>query len=239
MGVQEHFVHKQAFSGVVATPANCCVWNLNGCLAMHYLYLVICWIAWCSLHSALISLRVTELLRRRFPRGFRYYRIFYNLFAVLTLLPVLAYSHTLAGEIIIAWSGPWRIVPIGLGVLALALFLSGARRYDFRQLIGLRQLEDETTCSVLTDDCSLDTGGVLSVVRHPWYSGGILIVWVRPLDMAAILTNLVLCGYFIVGAMLEERKLILQFGQQYRNYRKRVSMLFPIKWAGKVLSGRG
>ena len=205
---------------------------------MQYMNLVLCWLAWCALHSAMISPKVTGALRRRFPGAFRYYRIFYNLIAVLTLIPVLAYSYSLKGEIIIGWSGPWRIVPIGLGLLALAFFLAGARRYDFRQLIGLRQLQEENTCSVLTADCSLDTGGVLSVVRHPWYSGGILILWARPLDMAAITTNLILCGYFIVGAILEERKLIAQFGQQYKDYRKRVSMLFPIKWAGKVLFGK-
>jgi len=104
--------------------------------------------------------------------------------------------------------------------------------------IGLSQLEDEKTCSLLTDDCTLDTGGVLSVVRHPWYSDGILTGWVRPLDTAAIVTNLILCGYFVVGSLLEERKLIVQFGQQSRDYQKRVLMLLPIKWAGQVLLGR-
>lgn len=205
---------------------------------MQYVILALLWITWCTLHSALIGLGVTSALRRRLPNAFRYYRIFYNLFAAVSLLPVLVYSYSLRGEMIVAWSSPWRIVPIGLGVLAGMFFLAGARRYDLRQFIGLRQLEDEKTCSVLTDDCTLDTGGVLSVVRHPWYSGGILIVWARPLDTAAIVTNLIFCGYFVVGALLEERKLIVQFGQQYRDYQKRVSMLLPIKWAGQVLFGR-
>jgi protein-S-isoprenylcysteine O-methyltransferase Ste14 len=102
-------------------------------------------------------------------------------------------------------------------------------------LIGLRQIKDEKACSVLTDDCSLDTAGVLSVVRHPWYCAGILIVWARPLDLAAILTNLVVSGYLVVGAILEERKLQVQFGQQYADYQRRVSMLFPIKWVQRRL----
>jgi protein-S-isoprenylcysteine O-methyltransferase Ste14 len=38
------------------------------------------------------------------------------------------------------------------------------------------------------------------------------------LDTAAIVTNLILCGYFVVGALLEERRLVVQFGQQYRDY---------------------
>ncbi|KPJ76201.1 MAG: hypothetical protein AMJ54_12635 [Deltaproteobacteria bacterium SG8_13] len=202
---------------------------------MQYALLAIIWICWCTLHSALISLSVTERLRKRYPGGFRCYRILYNLASVLTLLPVLFYSYSLRGEPIIAWQGPWRIVPILLAVAALFFLVAGAQRYDLRQFLGLRQLADEKACSVLTDDCTLDTGGVLSVVRHPWYSGGILVVWARPLDRAAIVTNLVISGYFVVGAVLEERKLKLQFGRQYADYQQRVSMLLPINWARGLL----
>ncbi|SPD72517.1 hypothetical protein PITCH_A1390015 [uncultured Desulfobacterium sp.] len=83
--------------------------------------------------------------------------------------------------------------------------------------------------SVLTNDCSLDTRGVLSIIRHPWYTGGMLIVWARPLDLSAILTNLVVTGYFVVGAILEERKLKAQFGEQYVAYQQCVPMFFPIR----------
>ena len=197
---------------------------------MHYVLLVTLWIGWCSLHSALISLAVTEPLRKRHPRGFRYYRIFYNLLSVATLMPVVYYGYTLRGTPVIVWESGWRLVPILLGLTALLFLVSGALRYDLRQFLGLRQLVDENTCSVLTDDCTLDTGGVLSMVRHPWYSAGILLVWARPLDLAAIITNLVICAYFVVGAILEERKLKRQFGRQHADYQKRVSMLFPFKW---------
>ena len=197
---------------------------------MHYVLLVTLWIGWCALHSALISLAVTEPLRRRYPNAFRYYRIFYNILSVVTLLPVFYYGYTLSGDPIVTWQGGWQLVPILLAVVALFFLVSGALRYDLRQFLGFRQLVEEKTCSVLTDDCTLDTGGVLSMVRHPWYSAGILVVWARPLDTAAIVTNVVICVYFVVGAMLEERKLKQQFDRQYADYQKRVSMLFPIKW---------
>jgi protein-S-isoprenylcysteine O-methyltransferase Ste14 len=202
---------------------------------MQYFLLVISWIFWCALHSALISLAVTESLRDRFPNGFRFYRILFNLISIATLLPALYYSHSLRGGPIVTWDGPWQILPILLGAAALFFFVAGARRYDFYQFIGLRQIKDEKACSVLTDDCTLDTDGVLSMVRHPWYSGGILIVWARPLDLAAILVNLVVSGYFIVGAILEEQKLKKQFGPDYADYQRRVSMFFPIKWAGRLI----
>ena len=205
---------------------------------MQYILLVIFWITWCSLHSVLISLAVTESLRKRFPNRFRFYRILYNLFAVATLLPVLFYTFFQGGEPIVAWEGPWRVVPILLGSVALFFFVAGARRYNLFQFLGFRQIKEEKACSVLTDDCSLDTCGVLSIVRHPWYSAGILIVWARPLDLAAILTNLIVTGYFLIGTFLEERKLLAEFGEDYIDYKRQVSMFFPFKWVIKKIGGK-
>jgi protein-S-isoprenylcysteine O-methyltransferase Ste14 len=204
-----------------------------------YTLLIIVWIAWCTLHSALVSLSLTEPLRERFPYASRYHRIVYNVMAVATLAPVLLYTFSLRGTPIFSWQGQWRFVQIALTVSAMVFFVAGARHYDLFQFLGLRQLKDEKACSVLTDDCSLDTSGVLSLVRHPWYTGGILILWARSLDTSAILTNLVLTGYFVVGTCLEERKLTAQFGQEYADYQQRVSMFLPVKWIAGRMRKRG
>ncbi|MGD8366888.1 MAG: hypothetical protein PVG78_04540 [Desulfobacterales bacterium] len=200
-----------------------------------YLLLVFLWILWCALHSAMISLSVIESLRKRFPFLFRYYRIFFNAVAVVTLVPVLLYAESLRAAALFSWEGPWRAVQVLLIGSALFFFAAGARRYDFFQFLGLRQIQENNGCSVLTDDCSLDTGGILSVVRHPWYTGGILVVWARPLDTTAIVTNLILSGYFLVGAWIEERKLMVLFGEAYAVYRREVSMFFPLKWGKRRL----
>jgi protein-S-isoprenylcysteine O-methyltransferase Ste14 len=33
-----------------------------------------------------------------------------------------------------------------------------------------------------------------------------------------------------MGTILEEQKLVEEFGDEYRAYQKKVSMLFPMKW---------
>jgi protein-S-isoprenylcysteine O-methyltransferase Ste14 len=53
--------------------------------------------------------------------------------------------------------------------------------------------------------------------------------------MPGILMNLVLTGYFLVGAILEEKKLLAEFGEEYRGYQRDVSMLFPFKWLSRAL----
>ena len=195
-----------------------------------YVVLISLWGAWCFLHSFMITPTVTGFVQKRFEKAYRYYRIFYNFIALATLTPVLVYSFSIKGLPIFRWEGPFRIVQVLLLFSALLLFIGGSRRYDLNQFLGIRQVRENSACSVLTDDCRLDTGGILAMVRHPWYAGGILIVWTRNLDMASILTSLVITGYFLIGAFLEERKLLAEFGEEYIDYQRRVSMLFPFKW---------
>ena len=202
-----------------------------------YVVLISLWGAWCFLHSFLITHTVTDFVQKRFEKAYRYYRIFYNFIALVTLIPVLAYSFSIKGLSVFRWEGPFRIVQGLLVVPAFLLFIGGFRRYDLVQFLGIRHVRENSACSALTDDCRLDTGGILGMTRHPWYAGGILIVWARDLDIAAILTNLVITGYFLIGIFLEERKLLVEFGKEYIDYQQRVSTLFPFKWVIQKLRG--
>jgi protein-S-isoprenylcysteine O-methyltransferase Ste14 len=47
----------------------------------------------------------------------------------------------------------------------------------------------------------------------------------------------VFTAYVVVGTLLEEKKLVAEFGEEYRSYQRRVSMLVPLKWAGTWLRG--
>jgi methanethiol S-methyltransferase len=65
-----------------------------------------------------------------------------------------------------------------------------------------------------------------------------LIVWVEDLSVSTILINIIISIYFIVGSFLEERKLVREFGDDYRQYQQTVSMLFPWRWLkAKIVSG--
>jgi len=122
------------------------------------------------------------------------------------------------------------MLQIFLLLVSTFLFVSGARHYDALQFLGIRQLTQSDSCAVLTENCELNTTGILSIIRHPWYLGGMIIVWTRDLDLSAILTNAIITGYFVVGAFLEERKLSTELGNTYREYQSKVSMFFPYKW---------
>ncbi len=113
---------------------------------------------------------------------------------------------------------------------AVLLFFAGARHYDMLQFLGLRQIIMGTSQSVLTETGKLETTGILGITRHPWYLGTIMLIWARGLDVSALITNVTITIYLIVGTFLEEGKLLIEYGEEYREYQKKVSMLIPFKY---------
>lgn len=197
---------------------------------MKYVILSLLVIAWCVLHSAMISVSVTEYLHNRLGDTYRFYRLFFNVISALTLLPVFWYASSVRTEPIFRWDGYGLILQgLLLGTAALLFFL-GASRYDGAQLLGLKQIREGISNQAITDSGDLDTSGVLSIMRHPWYLATMLLIWARQLDLSAILTNGLLTIYLIAGIYLEEKKLVREFGDKYRAYQKRVPVLIPYKW---------
>ncbi|MCW8956643.1 MAG: isoprenylcysteine carboxylmethyltransferase family protein, partial [Gammaproteobacteria bacterium] len=195
-----------------------------------YFVLAVLLILWCSLHSVLISVSVTDYLMRMLGDKYRFYRLSFNIFSLLTLLLIFFYQQSLRQQAFFAWDGYFRILQGVLIFTGLLLAYLGGRKYDASQFLGLTQIKQGNLKRAITQSGDLDTTGILSVVRHPWYLALLLILWSMPLDISMLLVNIVFTVYLFIGACLEERKLILEFGDQYRDYQTRVSMIFPLKW---------
>jgi protein-S-isoprenylcysteine O-methyltransferase Ste14 len=67
-------------------------------------------------------------------------------------------------------------------------------------------------------------------VRHPLYLTTLMMIWSYP-DLTAdrLLFNVLFTGWITVGTVLEERDLVENFGDDYRNYQSRVPMLIPYR----------
>ena len=166
--------------------------------------------------------------------------MFYNVFSAVSFVYALQLQHALAGEVVWVWAGGWRPLQIALVLVAVIAFLLGLRRYDMRQFLGLAQLCGASGRG-LGEGGGVDTGGILGLVRHPWYLAMLLLLWARNLQTADLVVNTVLMLYLVGGTVLEERRLVAAFGADYRAYQQRVSMLVPWKalkvWMQRPNSG--
>jgi protein-S-isoprenylcysteine O-methyltransferase Ste14 len=196
-------------------------------ISVKYLYAVLGWVLWCTLHSALISTTVTDFAKKKLSGSFRFYRLFYNVVSLVTLIPLVYYSHMLREAPVFRWEGPLGIVQIFLLAVSVYLFVAGGRHYRWARFWGISQIKAGRAGRSLADSSTFVVSGIHQIIRHPWYLGGILIVWAQDLSASTILINMVISVYFMIGAVLEERKLVLEFGENYREYQRSVSMLFP------------
>jgi protein-S-isoprenylcysteine O-methyltransferase Ste14 len=197
-----------------------------------YLVLALLWTVYCVVHSALISISVTNWFRTVLADYYRFYRLSFNIFSIIVLIPLVLFSHEARfdSEPLFAWSGHWRILRYCLVGLAAVLFVAGARHYSMLQFLGIQQIRRDSARHAMTGSGDFDATGVLGLVRHPWYVAVFVLIWTGDLNGAAITVNLVLSAYLIVGTLLEECKLAAEFGEEYRRYQRCVSMFIPLKW---------
>lgn len=204
---------------------------------MEVVFLCILWISWCAMHSILIDASAVGLIRNYAPGLTRYYRLLYNGFSLVTLIPLIIVTRMAEGQVIVSWEGYAVSVRILLLVAAFLLLKGGAKKYDLVYFLGVKQLQTGEEHLLLSDTEEFTETGVFGITRHPWYFGTLLLIWsiLAKYPLPVFLAVCILSVYLVIGTMLEERKIVAQYGDSYRRYRQRVSMLFPWKWLMRLL----
>ena len=181
-------------------------------------------------HSLLASRGLKRAIARRWgPRGLQVYRLFYNAWAGLSFLPLLAWAARIPDRTLYALPWPWAALALAVQGLGVYLILDGLWRIGPGGFLGLAPERAHLTCA-----------GVYAWVRHPLYVGGLLILWATPVltvNMAVFYAALSL--YLFVGAWWEERKLRAELGPAYDAYRRAVPMWLPRPPRGPLPCERG
>ena len=194
------------------------------------LLLIVLWIAWCAFHSLLITTAVRRWFEGKGGPWLGLYRLGYVGVSLATLAPLLWYGQMLPQRQLLVlplWAQAVQLLLFGY---ALALFVGGARVYDLHSFLGLAQWRT-FRAGRIPEPPAFRQAGILRHVRHPWYGGGISLLWAMPdLTQVSLAIRVILTAYLILGALLEERKLKAEFGQIYQEYCRRTPMLFPWKF---------
>jgi methanethiol S-methyltransferase len=195
---------------------------------MKYLYISILWTAYCILHSYLISIRFTKYVERLLKKYYAWYRLFYVLLSFLLLVPLIRYNSHLDNEIIISWVSPWSEIRIILMWGSLLMFFwAFFFNYDSLSFFGIRQIINFGKTKNINPSNEIKKNGLLGIIRHPMYLCLIIYLWCQTFRLVDIIVNLILTVYVIIGTIIEEKKLVLEFGDHYVKYQQEVPMLIP------------
>jgi len=188
-----------------------------------YCVFILRFLLFAAVHSLFAATRVKGAVGRLChgePRG---YRLFYNLLSLALFGWVMAAFGS--SPVLYFAPGAWSLVMYLAQLVCGMILVDCVRRTGAGDFLGIRQLRR-------TPDGphQLVTGGYYALVRHPLYLFSIAFLLLNPVMTAQwlLLTGLSAL-YFVIGALIEERRLLEEFGDQYRQYRQAVPFIIP-RW---------
>ncbi|MGA2193483.1 MAG: isoprenylcysteine carboxylmethyltransferase family protein [Nitrospirota bacterium] len=201
------------------------------------------------IHSLTVSLsfkkRLASLTGLTWMRA--YYRLLFTIFSVIITVSaayvIFTQPDTQADLLIWRPSMPLEIACRTVQLAGVAIMLAAFGPFDLGYFTGLRQaltyIETGRTGGDIEglEDNVLVTGGIYGLVRHPMYLGGILVFFFEPyINLNSLALRMLAVFYFICGALIEDRRLIAQFGGPFLEYKSRVPMFNIIKRLPSFLS---
>ena len=178
-------------------------------------------------HSILAASSAKAWARRVFGSGAdRVYRLAYNVFAIVSIMPVFALIPILPDRTLYTIPFPWNLATLLGQALAGVLLVVGLLHTGVWSFIGVRQLSGAPD----PNQGQLVVKGLYRWVRHPMYTVlfgyfvGLALVsasWLIAFLTAASIVVL----YRRIG--VEERMMSEQFGEEYEEYARRTGRLLP------------
>jgi len=180
------------------------------------------------------SIMVKTWLAHKWPDVMHFYRIIFNIAAVILSMPLLVVMYLYPGETLWQWQGYGFYFTSGLAILSILGFIVSLQYYDLSEFWGIRQLQEKNVS--IHDQENFHISPLHRYVRHPWYFFALVIIWTRDVSSVQFLVYSLVSAYFLFGSILEERKLVAYHGEVYRKYQQKVAGIFPLPW--KILSAK-
>ena len=197
------------------------------------LFLII-FVIWAVVHSITAAFSTKHFVRKHIGEAAYdgLYRLGYNLFATVTFLPVL-YALAVYVPTTAVWNipAPYSYAFLAIRWTGMIGLVVSLLQTDIWGFAGLRQAARYFSGNDnLIPPSRLVVTGTYAWVRHPIYTFSMMMIWFSPImTLNGLIFNVLMSIYFWIGATYEEKRLEIEFGQEYVEYKKKVSILFPLK----------
>jgi methanethiol S-methyltransferase len=172
-------------------------------------------------HSLLAMPSLKQRFTGRSGHLRRFYRLYYNIVSLLLFAWVMAAFQNVT--VLYVVPGVWSLVLYFVQMVILIILVACVRQTGAAEFLGIRE---QSRDGVNTP--RLVTEGWYRVVRHPLYLFSMLFLLSNPVMSSRWLAlTLISAVYFLAGALLEEKRLVLEFGSEYMAYKRTVPFMIP------------
>lgn len=192
---------------------------------MANLLMILSWVLFYSLHTALASGKLKRFLEAKWPQEMKWYRLFYTSFSTVLFIGILIQSLFLPYQVFIQSSPNLNYVGYMLATLGVVLTSRSLKEISFSSFLGLSGDNPDTSEGLVIR-------GIYAKVRHPLYLGLVLIFigyFLVSGTIGALIHLSCLIVYLPFGIYFEEKNLLRKYGSAYLDYQKSVPPFFPIK----------
>lgn len=152
----------------------------------------------------------------------------YVLFASLSLIALFAFWRPMTG---VVWEVAYetgRLALVGLSLFGWLVVLLATFLINHFHLFGLNQVFTHAR-GIPPSQMHFKAPGFYKLVRHPIYLGFIIAFWAAPvMTVGHLLFAVATTGYILIAIQFEERDLVHEYGDQYRQYKDNVRGLVPL-----------
>jgi len=175
------------------------------------------------LHSFLAIPCIKERLIRFTGLNLSAYRLGYNIISLLAFAWVMAADQHSA--VLYEFPGAARYIFYSMQAALLVALASCLVSTGFISFLGLDILMKTRD----TGPQPLATQGWYGIVRHPLYLLSILFMILNPvMTVRWLLLSCMATLYFMLGALIEEKRLRKEYGETYIRYREQVPFIVPL-----------
>ena len=181
-------------------------------------------VAFAMLHSLLALPSIKAHIMRITGMNQSAYRLGYNIVALFVFGWVMAADQH--SSVLYEIPGAVRYIFYSLQAALLVALASCLVNTGIISFLGLDALMEKTGNREVQ---ALATHGWYGIVRHPLYLLSILFMFMNPvMTMRWLLLSCMASLYFIIGALIEEKRLLKEYGETYNRYREQVPFIVPV-----------